>query len=229
MERSELEDQLNVFFDNKSVKNYFNLSRIFIESGYYISDIKTFSDRVQTQVFAEVITMLSAYLEINNLLSEIIKSAGSISELVSAIKSYSHLDQDGGHKAVDVCLTMDSTLKVLDYKLKHKKIIVTKSYQENIPSIQGNAGQLSQVWTHIIDNAIDAVEIKGQINIEINGKGIREEICDKIFDAFFTTKDLGKGVGLGLEISQQIIRAHGGQIEYRPRKNQTEMFILLPL
>jgi signal transduction histidine kinase len=115
-------------------------------------------------------------------------------------------------------------------------------YQDNLPSIYGNAGELNQVWTHLIENAFDAMKDNGQLCIEIgsnelgveikiidDGPGISEEIRHRIFDPFFTTKDVGKGTGLGLDIARRIIQIHNGQIEARSKPGQTEMFVLLPL
>jgi len=240
LKRNELEEKFIDFLEDQSVEDP-NLSGIFVESGINLKDLQDFAGRFPKENLSDALGLIAANIEVNNMLSEIINSAKGISELVSSIKIYSHMDQSLEHKPVDVRQGMDNTLKMLDYKLKRKKIQLTREYPENLPFVQGNAGQLNQVWTHLIDNAIDALDDGGKIQVRIqstslgievrvvdNGSGISDEIRDQIFDPFFTTKDIGEGTGLGLEISQRIIRAHRGQIEAQSKSGQTEMFVLLP-
>jgi len=241
LQRNELEDSFYEFFESNKIKDASDLSRIFVESGIDLGHIENFAKRFNKEVINEVFSLIANNLEINTMLTEIINSSKGISELVSSVKFYSHMDQSLEYKEVDVRVGIDNTLRMLDYKIKQKAIQLRKNYQENLQSIQGNAGQLNQVWTNVLDNAIDAVDKKGQIDIDVrdttlgieikiidNGIGIPDEIHDRIFDAFFTTKDIGKGTGLGLDIAQRIIKAHSGQIEGRSEEGQTEIFIFLP-
>ena len=132
-------------------------------------------------------------------------------------------------------------MKIFSHKLKQKNIKIKVHYQEDLPSIPGNAGELNQVWTNLIDNAIDAMAEGGELRIEIkstewgveakiidNGHGIPDKILDRIFDPFFTTKKLGNGTGLGLDIAQRIVHQHGGQIKAFSKPGCTEMFVMLP-
>ena len=152
------------------------------------------------------------------------------------------MDQSIESKNVDIRDGLDSTLKMFSHKIREKNIAIIKYYPRNLSSIYGNPGDLNQVWTNLIDNAIDAMLHGGELRVDImntdltlevkiidNGCGIPEDIIHRIFDPLFTTKDLGKGTGLGLDIAQRIISQHGGQIEAFSKPGRTELFVMLPL
>ena len=143
---------------------------------------------------------------------------------------------------VDLKAGLRSTLTMLGHKIKDKKATITESYPEQLPEVHGRPGQLNQVWTNIIDNALDAIAEGGSLEVAIssdlgcayvhlidNGPGIPQEIQSKIFDPFFTTKPLGKGTGLGLDISMKIIKNHGGNIRLKSTPGRTEFIINLPV
>jgi signal transduction histidine kinase len=193
------------------------------------------------QQFLVVIEWLGSMHIIHNLISEINLGTGRITEIVKVLKTYTYMDQ-APIQSVDVHEGLNNTLIILQNKLK-KGITVRREYAAKVPIIQAYGSELNQVWTNIIDNAIDAMTCKGTlilrtrveqpwviIEIEDNGPGISETIQNNIFDPFFTTKPPGKGTGLGLNISHNIIvKKHQGQIAVSSEPGRTCFFIRLPI
>jgi len=178
---------------------------------------------------------------INDLIDIINKSAKSISGLVGVVKSYSFMDR-AELQYVDIHQGIEDTIKLLGHKLK-EGVTISRDYDSNIPPIEVHGSELNQVWTNLIDNAIDAMNGKGtiiirtshhqelvRVEIEDNGPGIPETIRTKIFDPFFTTKEVGKGTGLGLDIVQRIINNRcNGKIDLESKPGKTIFRIQLPL
>ena len=192
------------------------------------------------RAFPDAMTWLSCGIESDRIVEEISASAGRISELVTAIKTYSHMDRSREHRPTDVRAGIDNTLTMLGHKLKQKRIQVQREYQENLPLIPANAGELNQVWTNLIDNAIDAMGEGGRLALKArvhelwvevtdDGRGIPENIRPTIFEPFFTTKEVGVGTGLGLGIAMRIVDTHQGHIEVRSKPGETTMCVRLPL
>jgi signal transduction histidine kinase len=177
---------------------------------------------------------------LNHLLYEIGQGASRIQEIVKALKSYAYLDQ-APVQAVDLHEGLDNTLVILRFKLK-QGIEVERHYDPAVPRIQAYGSELNQVWTNILDNAVDALKGSGRIilrtayqdgwvtvEIEDNGPGIPTEIQTKIFDPFYTTKPLGKGTGLGLNISYNIVHKHFGEIKVDSHPGRTCFEVRLPV
>ena len=197
------------------------------------TELDSIIDQFQTDASIAIIPWLVATYDIFNLLTEINQGADRISEIVKALKSYTYLDQ-APIQAVDVNEGLDNTLIIMRSKLKDG-VSVRREYDPNLPKIQGYGSELNQVWTNIIDNAVDAMGGKGEITIrtrdggnciyveiEDNGPGIPEEIQARIFDPFFTTKPVGKGSGLGLDISYSIIvNRHRGELRVFSQPGKT--------
>jgi signal transduction histidine kinase len=162
--------------------------------------------------------------------------------LVGAIKSHVYMDRARARQPVAVHQGISDTLTILNYKLKTKDIIVERSFAEGLPEISGYGGELNQVWTNLIDNAIDAMDQEGrlqvstcregeaiQVTITDNGKGIPSEIMGQIFDPFFTTKRQGEGTGIGLDIVKQIVDHHHGEVRVNSVPGKTQFHVVLPL
>jgi signal transduction histidine kinase len=142
---------------------------------------------------------------------------------------------------IDVHQGIDSTLTILGYKLKHG-VNVVREYDMKLPRICAHGSELNQVWTNLIDNAIGAMEGKGEIRIRTfrqlqwlvvqvidNGPGIPQEIQGRIFEPFFTTKDVGEGTGLGLELVQRIVKVHKGEVRFESKPGRTCFEVRLPI
>jgi signal transduction histidine kinase len=183
---------------------------------------------------------IAASVEIANLLNEIESSTSRISDLVRAIKEYTYMDQ-APVQNVDIVKSLETTLTILNHKLK-RGVAVKRDYQR-IPLLVNSFGsELNQVWTNLIDNAIDAMEGKGELRlrtyrdgdcvvVEIgdNGPGISSEIKPHIFEPFFTTKGVGQGTGLGLDTVQRIVKKHRGGVQVTSQPGDTRFQVWLPL
>jgi signal transduction histidine kinase len=183
---------------------------------------------------------IAASLEIANLLNEIESSTSRISDLVRAIKEYTYMDQ-APVQNVDIVKSLETTLTILNHKLK-RGVVVKRDYQK-IPLLVNSFGsELNQVWTNLIDNAIDAMAGKGELRVRTyredncvvveigdNGTGISPETKSHIFEPFFTTKGVGDGTGLGLDTVQRIVRKHKGNIQVTSKPGDTRFQVWLPL
>jgi signal transduction histidine kinase len=192
----------------------------------------------------DILSWLNATTRVDRLLYEIKSSTTRISELISAVKSYSYMDQ-APLQDVDIHNGLESTLTMLQHKLKEADVTVIRDYDSNLPHINAIGNELNQVWTNLIDNAIEGIgkhgtitirtknEGNSQILVEIadNGsQGIPKEVQSRIFEPFFTTKEPGKGTGLGLSISHRIItQTHKGDINFSSRPGETRFQIRLPI
>jgi signal transduction histidine kinase len=183
---------------------------------------------------------IAASVEITNLLNEIENSTARISDLVRAIKEYTYMDQ-APVQNVDIVKSLETTLTILNHKLK-RGVAVQRDYQR-VPFLVNSFGsELNQVWTNIIDNAIGAMDGKGELRVRTfredscvvveigdNGPGISEKVLPHIFEPFFTTKAVGEGTGLGLDTAQRIVRKHRGHIQVNSKPGDTRFQVWLPL
>ncbi len=177
---------------------------------------------------------------VSTLLSEVKESTRRISELVAAVRSYTQMDR-ASMQRIDVTDGLDSTLVMLGHKLRG--VTVVREYGNDVPMIDAYAGELNQVWTNLIDNALDAMGGSGTLRvstrveendvvIEIGdtGPGMPPEVAARAFEAFYTTKDVGKGTGLGLDIARRIVvERHGGKISIDSRPGETTLRVELPV
>jgi len=174
--------------------------------------------------------------------AEIDSASERISGLIASVKSYSQMDRSPEHKPVDLHAGLESTLAIYSHALASKRLRVERRYAESLPSLNGNAGELNQVWGNLIDNAIDAMSEGGELGIETgadewrvyvrvvdDGVGIPDDVRSRIFEPFFTTKGVGEGTGLGLDIALRIVQLHKGQIQVESRPGRTEIVVSLPL
>ncbi|MEM9390845.1 MAG: HAMP domain-containing sensor histidine kinase, partial [Bacteroidota bacterium] len=190
-----------------------------------------------------VINWLNQVLTTEKLVNEIEDASQRINDLVLSVKSYTHMDQAPEKHPVDIHKGIHNTLTMLKHKIGKGGIEVETILSE-LPAVPLFVSEMNQVWTNLIDNAIDAMEDSNtkklnietlrdgdfvNINITDSGKGIPEDILDKIFDPFFTTKPVGKGTGLGLDVVQQIISQHNGAIKVNSKPGKTTFNICLPI
>jgi signal transduction histidine kinase len=240
LEAGDLEDTLAQRLEAAGVDGAWDMAPVFASAGLD----EAWIDRVLTtagDVAPDAVRWIAAGIDIENLVREIRTSAGRISELVGAMKDYSHLDK-GPFQTIDVHDGLESTLVILGHKLK-KGVNVVREYDRSLPKICGQAGELNQVWTNLIVNAVEAMGGKGTLTVRTarerdcvlveigdTGSGIPAEIQRRIFDPFFTTKDVGEGTGLGLDISYRIIvRRHHGDIRVTSEPGDTRFQVLLPI
>jgi signal transduction histidine kinase len=240
LQRSDQESALEDWLDEKSVENGWELAPQLASLGYSPAQLEHLASVFPGEQLAAVLGWLGITFTIYSLLEEIGQGATRISEIVKALKSYAYLDQ-APVQAIDVNEGLDNTLVMLRSKLKGG-ISVHREYATDLPRIQAYGSELNQVWTNLVDNAADAMDGTGEITIrtrqekdcvvveiEDNGPGIPETIQAKIFDPFFTTKPVGKGTGLGLNISYNIVKKHQGEIMVVSHPGMTRFVVTLPL
>ena len=252
LEQSDREEQIASWLDSHGVNNGWKLAQTLAAAGLDTQRLDTISKEVPFKSLPDILSWLDARLAASGLLNEIQKSTTRISELVKAIKIYSYMDQASLHE-IDVHEGIESTLTILNHKIKGSRggeesgINIVREYNTNLPPITAYGSELNQVWTNVIDNAIEAVKENGNKNhniwvrtrregdyvvIEIadDGPGIPQDVQSRLFEPFFTTKSLGKGTGLGLSISYRIIiEMHHGSITFSSKPGDTRFYIRLPI
>ena len=243
LERADLESDLAEQLESLGVPG--ELSPGLVDARITAEQIRPLASLVSRDVLTLGLRILVADHEIVCLTRELEEASRRISDLVQAVKSYSYMDQSPVAE-VDVEQGIDVTLRMFQHQLKHG-VQVSRQFAHNLPRIRANGSALNQIWTNLIDNALDAMENLPPeqpkvllvrtcaeptgILVEIvdNGPGIPTDVQSRIFDPFFTTKPVGEGTGLGLDIVQRIIRNHKGSIRVESSPGRTAFQVRLPL
>lgn len=239
--QSDREDELATWLDTHRVAAGWNLTPSLVAAGADIPWLDNLATQLAADVLSDVLIWLVSALTVNRLVDEIEQSTGRISNLVQAVKDYSYMDQ-APLQEVDLHEGLESTLTILGYKLK-QGVVVTREYDQSLPRISAYGSELNQVWTNLIDNAIDAMGGHGQVwvrtlrendhvlvEIADNGPGIPLEIHSHIFEPFFTTKGVGEGTGLGLHIAYHVVVGqHQGDIRVTSSSGDTRFQVRLPI
>jgi signal transduction histidine kinase len=241
LERSDLEDGLGDWLDERGVTQPWDLAGVFVAAGLGPDDLDRVADAVAPSCLEPALRWLAYTVETETLLAEIADSTGRISSLVDAAKQYSQMDRMP-HQPTDLRAGLDATLVMLGAKIG-SGITVVKDYDPELPPVPAYAGELNQVWTNLIVNALDAMAGEGTLTlrtardgdcalVEIGdtGPGIPEELRSRVFEPFFTTKPVGQGTGLGLDVSWRIVvKRHGGDLRVTSRPGDTRFQVALPL
>lgn len=237
---SDLEDQIDSLLRSHGQSDLWQLAAELAQRGIKPTSLESLFENLDAGTARAALVRIAASLEIASLLQEIEGSTSRISDLVGAIKEYTYMDQ-APVQNVDVVKSLETTLTILNHKLK-RGITVQRDYQR-IPLLVNSFGsELNQVWTNLIDNAIDAMSGKGELRVRTyrdngcvvveigdNGPGISPEIKPHIFEPFFTTKGVGEGTGLGLDTVQRIVKKHRGNIQVSSKPGDTRFQVWLPL
>ena len=239
--QSDLEEEITTWLEMHDVIDGWKIAPNLVQAGLDTKWLDNFSQHLVTGSLDDILAWIDAKLTGIYLLNEIKLSTSRISDMVGAVKDYSYMDQ-GPLQNVDIHEGIESTLIILNYKLK-KNMVVSREYDSSLPRIYVYGSQLNQVWTNLIDNAIDAIKEPGHICIRTlrendyvlveiidNGPGIPPEIQSRIFEPFFTTKGVGDGTGLGLHIAYRIVVAnHQGDIRVVSQPGSTCFQVRLPI
>jgi len=237
---SDLEDQIDSLLRSHGQDDLWQLAAELAQRGIKPSALESLFENLDTASARAALVRIAASLEIANLLNEIESSTSRISDLVGAIKEYTFMDQ-APVQNVDVVKSLETTLTILNHKLK-RGVQVQRDYQPTPLLVNSFGSELNQVWTNLIDNAIDAMGGKGDLRVRTfrddgcvvveiadNGPGISPEIKSHIFEPFFTTKGVGEGTGLGLDTVQRIVKKHRGNVQVDSKPGDTRFQVWLPL
>jgi signal transduction histidine kinase len=240
IEASDREDELSDWFEDHGIRGPYDLAPTFVQAGLDIAWLDQVLAVVDEGMLEGAVRWLNYTLETELLMNEIEDSTSRISTLVAAAKQYSQMDR-APHQVLDVHELLDSTLVMLSRKIGDVRIV--KDYDRTLPDIPVYGAELNQVWTNIIDNALQAMDGTGtltvrtsraeeklQVEIADTGPGIPDDVVSRIFEPFFTTKPVGEGTGLGLDISWRIVvNKHHGDLSVKSVPGDTRFRVRLPL
>ncbi|MDT4919506.1 MAG: hypothetical protein QOI15_408 [Pseudonocardiales bacterium] len=240
IEASDREDELSDWFDEHGLGNAYNIAPTFVQAGLDVAWLDQVHGLVGDEMLEGAVGWLNYTLETELLMNEIEDSTTRISTLVTAAKQYSQMDR-APHQVLDVHELLDSTLVMLSRKIGDVRVV--KEYDRTLPAIPVYGAELNQVWTNIIDNALQAMAGSGtltirtsrgdetlQVEIADTGPGIPDNVVGRIFEPFFTTKPVGEGTGLGLDISWRIVvNKHRGDLTVESKPGETVFRVRLPL
>jgi len=244
MERSEKEEELLDWLDQYEIDNREEIAENFVDFGFTAADLDEFMQHIPQAHLSPVFNWINSNLITERMVADIEEASRRIATLVSSVKTFTHMDQGHDKQPADIHSGIKNTLTILQHRLRKGNIEVVERFDTGLPPVKAYIGALNQVWTNLIDNALDAMEPakKGVLEIRTekdhdcvlvsvtdNGPGIPEHIRSRIFDPFFTTKEIGKGTGLGLDIVSQIVRRHRGTVKVQSVPGQTQFTVALPI
>jgi signal transduction histidine kinase len=240
LKASQIQDEIEDILRQHGIVDGWQYAASLVECGVMTEPLKSMLDDVRTEVAAPALRRVSSKVEVDDLLDELENGAGKISDLVRAIKEYSYMDQ-APVQDVDLKNGLENTLTIMGHKLK-QGVTVKREYHSTPLLVNSYGSELNQVWTNIIDNAVDAMKGKGVLRIKTfldadcavveigdSGPGIPPDVQSHIFEPFFTTKGVGDGTGLGLDTVLRIVRKHRGSITVNSRPGDTRFQVRLPV
>jgi signal transduction histidine kinase len=240
IEQSDREDAWTDWLEQHGIADGWKLAPCLVSARLEPAWGEGIAARLPAAALGVAMAWIEATLNVAGLVSQLEMGAGRISDLVKAVKAYSFMDQ-APRQQIDLHEGLESTLTMLGHKLKH--VTLTREYDPHLPPVGAYGGELNQVWTNLIDNAVDAVGEGGKIHVRTarendhvrveitdNGPGIPPEVQSHLFEPFFTTKGVGKGTGLGLVTSHRIVVGrHKGSIEAQSQPGETRFVVRLPI
>jgi signal transduction histidine kinase len=242
MQQSAREDELADWLTDQGVADGFRLAPGLLETGLTEDILGTAAEVLPAPARPAAFAWLECQQSTLQLIHDVQEAGARISKLVADVKTYSHMDRAGGFELLDVTAGLDSTVNMLGFQLRQKNVRLTRDYAPDLPRVRGQVSSLNQVWTNLIDNAVDALPAQGgeltlrtrregnfvRVFLIDNGSGIPPEVLPHIFEPFYTTKQAGDGSGLGLDIAQRIIKQHDGRLDVRSQPGHTEFCAWLP-
>lgn len=249
LEQSDAEEKLAEWLESANVENAWKLAPTLVSVGMEEQELTCARDEFHGEMFSDALSWLDALVSSMQLVGTIEESIGRVTDLVHAVKSYAY-EGKGKKQAIDVNESIRATLVILAHKMREKEIVVEKSFAPDLPALESEASGLNQIWTNLLDNAIDAVSAKGKIRVrtwaedtQLHNGSSRREICvmvaddgggipldvqPQIFDPFYTTKPVGVGTGIGLGIVQRMVDQYGGSIHFSSVPGNTEFVVRIP-
>jgi signal transduction histidine kinase len=245
LEQSDAEEELAAWMEDAQIENAWKLAPTLVSIGITSRELECARSEFAPDLFSDCLGWLEALVSSMSLVGMIEESIGRITELIHAVKSYAY-EGKGARQSINVNDSIHATLVILAHKMREKQVVVEREFDDTLPVLQTEQSGLNQVWTNLLDNAIDAVGPHGIIQIRTwaeqrtekpfilisiadNGPGIPLECQPRIFDPFYTTKEVGVGTGLGLGIVARIVEQFGGTIRFSSEPGRTEFLITLPV
>jgi signal transduction histidine kinase len=242
LEASDREDELAGWLEDHGVSGGWDIAPTLVSAGLGVEWVEELANVIPPSHLEAGLTYPVRALESDSLLDEITDAAGRISGLLASAKQYTQMDR-APLQSFDVHEGLDATLTMLGHKLG-EDIEVVRDYDRSLPRISAYPGELNQVWTNLIDNAVDAMGGQGKLTVRTRpdgddrvlveigdtGPGVPDEVRSRVFEPFFTTKAIGKGTGLGLDIAWRIVVGrHGGDIHLESAPGDTRFQVVLPV
>jgi signal transduction histidine kinase len=240
MERSRREDEIVEWLSERDMPE--DYADALVDAGYSPEYLDQISRAVRPESVAPLMSWIEKQLRMDKTVEEIAQAGRRISTLVTSIKSYTRMDQVHDMQDVSINEGIRNTLTILQHKARKNSINVHEELGESIPAVRGFPGELTQVWTNLIDNALDAMKDGGDLylstgmdgravyfDVRDTGPGIPKENLERIFDPFFTTKDIGEGTGVGLDIVHKVLTSHNATIAVDSEPGRTEFRVCFPL
>jgi signal transduction histidine kinase len=241
LETADREEELGDWLDRSGVARPWELAASLVSAGADIDWVERAAGVSPDDGLEASLGWVARTIDVSSLLAEVRESTRRVSELVAGIKSYSQMDR-ASHQRVDVREGLESTLLVMGPRLR-PGITVVRNWGSDVPLVDGMPGELNQVWTNLVDNAVDAMDGVGTLTVTTRhdgdavvvevrdtGAGMPPEVQQRAFEAFYTTKEVGRGTGLGLDIAHRIVvERHGGSVEIESRPGDTRLRVRLPV
>jgi signal transduction histidine kinase len=240
LQQSDKEEELGNWMDDHGMAKAWEFAPVLVSSGIDVTDLECLAHAFANNELSEPIEWLEATASSMQMVGLVEDSVARVTELAAAVKSYVHEGQ-GGVQDVDVNESIHATMVMLKHKFREKNIRVQKDFGGGIPKLHCLCSGLNQVWTNLLDNALDAVPEGGsisvrtavmgsdvQVSIEDNGPGIPLDVQEHIFDPFFTTKPAGVGSGLGLGIVRKVLESYDGRLTLQSEPGRTEFVVHIP-
>jgi signal transduction histidine kinase len=249
LEQSDAEEALAEWMESANIENAWKMAPTLVSIGMNAKELECARDEFDGPLLSDALNWLEAMISSMQLVSTIEESIGRVTDLVRAVKSYAY-EGKGMKQSIDINDSIHATMIILAHKLREKEIVVEKNFAPDLPPLHSECTGLNQIWTNLLDNAIDAVSQHGVIRVRTwaekkagnpddtqadlcisfsdNGVGIPLESQPLIFDPFYTTKPVGVGTGIGLGIVQRIVEQYGGAIRFTSEPGNTEFVVRLP-
>jgi signal transduction histidine kinase len=249
LDQSDAEEALAEWMESANIENAWKMAPTLVSIGMSAAELERVRNDFDGPLLGEALSWLDALVSSMQLVGTIEESIGRVTDLVHAVKSYAY-EGKGQRQTIDINNSIHATLIILGHKLREKEIVLEKSFAADLPPLHSECSGLNQIWTNLLDNAIDAVPQHGRISVHTwaenstadpknphtdlcisvsdNGSGIPLESQEHIFDPFYTTKPVGVGTGIGLGIVQRIVEQYNGVIRFTSEPGNTKFVVRLP-
>ncbi|MBO9730699.1 MAG: GHKL domain-containing protein [Chitinophaga sp.] len=243
LELSDKTTALEDWLDSKNIPQP-EIAEVLAEYNLDVATLEKFSEQFPERQLPVIFNWLQSSLVAYRMIHDLQLSAKRIADLVTSVKSYTYMDQEPDRQFIDIHTGLRNTLAMLNFRIRKGNIDLVENYDTTLPKIKALPGELNQVWTNLVDNAIDAMEANKKGSLEIattqdrqyvhvtitdNGPGIPADIQTRIFEPFFTTKEMGKGTGLGLDVVMQIVKRHHGMVKSTSVPGKTTFTVSFPI